>query len=1474
EQPSRLQRSGTNGARNGPSLECSTCSVHGLTVQWANLCWQGCASSTPAAEEADRAPKPVVQQKAPVVAPVPKQVDPAPAPTARPAIKVESSNGTTRSYESHSAAQVATVKAPASQQASLALSPAPKDNPVPSASQTPAAPASKSSGPKTGDKHHHDEAGGKGQKERRAAAGTEAVREQIRKLAVGGAPSKDAKDAIYAVSDSEDEELQESDLPRHTLTGWGKPQEVTDAVCEALKRNFVFKGISESLLVEVVISGAVDQQSKAQGGEERKVEGHTVRIPQRPGWVFGDVALLFHSPRTASVMAKTNIVVWALDRKTFLQFVMKHAQGARALRFLRKLPLLKGLSDNDMIRAAARMPQRVYQDGQALIKYGERGDELYLIRYGKVVVMKKKDFMDLDNPLLAWMLDYDAVSACLRQVSLLKGLKQEQMEQILDRFDARDQVSQGHVIINQGDLVEKLYVVKIGEVQLLRDGEPVTDTTFVREATGFTFFGDESLKEPFRSNYTVKVSSESLQMLSLSKRQLDSFLGRDQGLNTLEQVLAALKKSKHIGTQSDTELKAVLQSAEEVHYNAGDVVVAANGPITNKVFLVKSGEVVLVPADVPLPETGQVELGRVQERGRLLPGQLFNDEACASPATASLKASLVASTPSVLITFTTNDVEKVVGLRAVSSSGRKSMVVNVNGFKSINFADLEFHRIVGTGQFGLVRVVRNIKTNDVYALKVMHKAPITETKQIEHVINERRILEEASHPFCVQLCGAYQDRNSLYLLQVLEADALHWQWAAPSPICEWVPGGELFHHLDLEGAFDENTAMFFAASVLLALEFLHTKNIVYRDLKPENLLLDSQGYIKVADFGFAKFIGEDKTFTICGTPDYQAPEVIMRRGTTKAADYWALGVLIFEMLVGDPPFKSLTGDPWDTFRRTLSGRFYVPNFISDQAADLIFKLLQVNPDKRLGSGPAGAEDIRRHKWFSKLDWNALMQRKLQAPIRPKIRNPLDTSNFDNFDSCDVEAPPVPAARLEKHAQLWDMLHDPQTGIINLQCSHSGQALHLITQPSMAIATHTYSFCQPSALLLPPCPPRRAPHLPWPTAQAQATQQGSQPSPPGATPQALGRQGGRPRGRRGAACCPLSGAHWLLACPGHAPGEVLVCDLRLGREVQELPGAAGRQPHSQQAGQAGEEAGAGPGSGLAASSGQVLALRLVLAPEGDSEQQQQQARCRGGAAQGEEEEEEGGGPGPGCEATVGMSQQEEQEEEEEGEEEEEEEGEEGAEGSRPPGPLCCLAAPLLLAGYESGSLAVWDLRRAAAPTPSPLLALAPRLHPEPLLALALSPWSSADSSRAAANRGRGGGDRPGASPGPPSSSRLGQAGPGSEGAQLTVRQQWVLPSPGVADLAFRPDGKLLALAGWDGKVRLYSGHAPHTPLAVLRHHTREATCVAWSPHGGPAQPGGGAAGEGGAGDGLGGEGSLLASASRDASIALWQLFNQP
>ena len=175
----------------------------------------------------------------------------------------------------------------------------------------------------------------------------------------------------------------------------------------------------------------------------------------------------------------------------------------------------------------------------------------------------------------------------------------------------------------------------------------------------------------------------------------------------------------------------------------------------------------------------------------------------------------------------------------------------------------------------------------------------------------------------VQLFGAYQDNDHLYMLM------------------EWVPGGELFYYIDMHQSFDERTACFFTANVVLMMEYLHSHGVIYRDLKPENLMVDTNGYLKLADFGFAKRVGTTRTFTICGTPDYQAPEIIMRRGATKAVDYWAIGVLIFEMLVGDPPFMSATSDPWDTFRRAMTGRCHVPGHVSEAATDLIHKLLQV-----------------------------------------------------------------------------------------------------------------------------------------------------------------------------------------------------------------------------------------------------------------------------------------------------------------------------------------------------------------------------------------------------------------------------------------------------------------------------------------------------------------------------------------------------
>lgn len=914
---------------------------------------------------------------------------------------------------------------------------------------------------------------------RKAGNAAEAVKDLLRKNF----------EQTFEISESEDEE----EIDDGKVVGeWAKPVEITAAICEALKKNFVFRGIPDGALTSVVDrmfgicfpagavvlqqgerpkpddcmyflqSGEVEVVITTTGGADRpglhkddaetqKIEGHIVRIPQKPGWLFGDVALLFSSQRTASIVAKTDIIVWALDSETFLRFVMRYAQGARALRFVRQVPLLKGLNDNDLIRVAGKMPERVYEDDQPLIRYGERGDEMYLIRYGKVrvlvpgkdgsriqvailgrgqfvgersvindklrsadcvaqgrvqvIVMKKRDFMEFDNPLLSLMLDYDSVASVLRRLPVFQRLQLEQMEQVIDRLDARQELMKGDVVLQQGAVMDRLYVIKNGEVSLLKDDQPVPiDPTFIKESGGFNFFGDSALEALDKSAYTVVVRSEALQLLCLPRKQLDGFLGTVGAGLARSSIVATLKNSSLVQALPEEDLHNIVAAGEPVRYSAGDVIAAAGTPAARSMWLVRSGEVALVSPTVNLQgHEGKVDVAALGQAvvDQLQPGDIYNEEVLANVESAADVSLVAVVNGTVVVRFGVSSSAQLANGASATSASKPP----VSTLPSIPFTDLEFHRIVGTGQFGLVRVTRNIKSNEVYALKVMHKAPITESKQIEHVINERRILEEARHPFCVRLMAAYQDKASLYLLQ------------------EWVAGGELFHHLDIEGAFDEATAMFYAANVLLALEFLHDKGIVYRDLKPENLLIDTQGYIKMADFGFAKKIGTEKTYTICGTPDYQAPEVIMRRGTTKAADYWALGVLIFEMLVGDPPFKSLTGDPWDTFRRTLSGRFYVPQFISDQAADLIFKLLQVNPDKRLGSGRNGADEIKRHKWFSRLDWAALEAKKLPAPIRPRVRNPLDTSNFDNFDNVDEKAPPVPPSRQDKHQnwELWEWI---------------------------------------------------------------------------------------------------------------------------------------------------------------------------------------------------------------------------------------------------------------------------------------------------------------------------------------------------------------------------------------------------------------------------------------------------------------------
>lgn len=220
------------------------------------------------------------------------------------------------------------------------------------------------------------------------------------------------------------------------------------------------------------------------------------------------------------------------------------------------------------------------------------------------------------------------------------------------------------------------------------------------------------------------------------------------------------------------------------------------------------------------------------------------------------------------------------------------------------------------------------------------------------------------------------------------------------------------------GNFPEKAARFYAASVILALEEIHNNGVVYRDLKPENLLLDNEGFIKVTDFGLSKLIGDTRTFTVCGTPHYLAPEIIQGTGHGKTVDLWCLGVLIYEMLAGRPPFyrPGERGDHMRLYRRITCCDYQPSSMFSEASWDLIQRLLQFKPSSRLGHTNGR---LRQHQWFAGIDWSALERHNIRAPIIPFIKSDLDLDNFKksppNYKLADEELPPIPPGT----DQSWD-----------------------------------------------------------------------------------------------------------------------------------------------------------------------------------------------------------------------------------------------------------------------------------------------------------------------------------------------------------------------------------------------------------------------------------------------------------------------
>ncbi|KAJ8405177.1 hypothetical protein AAFF_G00321680 [Aldrovandia affinis] len=306
--------------------------------------------------------------------------------------------------------------------------------------------------------------------------------------------------------------------------------------------------------------------------------------------------------------------------------------------------------------------------------------------------------------------------------------------------------------------------------------------------------------------------------------------------------------------------------------------------------------------------------------------------------------------------------------------------------EKVGMENFELLKVLGTGAYGKVFLVRKTSGHDegkLYAMKVLKKAAIVQkAKTAEHTRTERQVLEHIRQsPFLVTLHYAFQTHAKLHL------------------ILDYVSGGEMFTHLYQRDHFMEDEVRIYIGEIILALEHLHKLGIIYRDIKLENILLDSDGHVVLTDFGLSKeFLDEEKerTYSFCGTIEYMAPEIIRgKSGHGKSVDWWSLGILMFEFLTGASPF-TLEGEKnsqSEVSRRILRCDPPFPPEISPLARDLLRKLLVKDPRKRLGSGPRGAEDIKGHPFFKGLSWSDLAERKVDAPFKPELRNELDVGNF-------------------------------------------------------------------------------------------------------------------------------------------------------------------------------------------------------------------------------------------------------------------------------------------------------------------------------------------------------------------------------------------------------------------------------------------------------------------------------------------------
>ena len=596
---------------------------------------------------------------------------------------------------------------------------------------------------------------------------------------------------------------------------------------------------------------------------------------------FGEMALLYNSPRASTCLAVTECTLYKVDQSTFRHILASHHDAThKDLReILVNIPMFEHLGTTNMTKFLDALTTAKFLPRERIVTKGDAGEVFYIIQEGSVKV-------------------HDI------------GLGDSQYEN-----------------------------------QLLTAGD---------------YFGERALLtgEPRAANVTA-VSDTTC--LCLSRETFELVFG------SLEQMMDRGMKKRFLGSVpifansnfSDHEMDLLTDVVTEQCYRKGEKLCEAGKAYRQELWIIRHGKVLVT-----------------NKKGKLFnlrTGDYFGDKSIkGDPGHISSHTAIMEENTTCWV-LTRKDIEDVTG--DIGRLGEFVPFTHANVNKSLRLKDLNMLKVLGEGGFGKVWLVTSKRGQRPFALKQMDKRQLIQQRQVQNTRREKDIMFSVEHPFLLQLVSSFQDENNLYLL------------------LELLQGGDLFTRLkDVKGGLDVNEARFYTACIIEALGHFHQRSIVYRDLKPENVMVRRDGYCTIIDFGFAKVVA-DKTYTLCGTPEYLAPELIMSKGHNKAVDYWAFGVLLYELLVGESAFFPEASDQHQLFKNIVMVKYSVPDTVDADARDLIEKLLMRSPAARLGNQAGGHKDIENHPFYQNITFKKLLRKQIKAPWVPVIKDALDSSYF-------------------------------------------------------------------------------------------------------------------------------------------------------------------------------------------------------------------------------------------------------------------------------------------------------------------------------------------------------------------------------------------------------------------------------------------------------------------------------------------------